>query len=182
MKILLNSMFLVLLVACSPSYAPSEKMLAYKKTMTAEQAVQILQQVIWDINGVKGICGSRGFWYDDASKMKVHKDKITMLAHKRGRQLRKIEQGFNGVVVFEKQYFEFVFQLNKVNSINIYNDPLLLPVFPACNKKELTEKYFIIDLFNDKLNNLKFFVLEKELDKTMAALSIILEGKAIYIK
>jgi len=149
--------------------------------MTSEQAIQILQKAVWDIKGFKGICGSRGFWYDDASNMKVHKDKITMLAHKRGKQLKKIEQGFNGVVVFEKQYFEFDFEFSKVNSIQIYDDPLLLPVFPACNKKDLTEKYLVIDLFIDKLNSLKFIVLEKEFDRTMAAMSILLAGKPVSL-
>jgi len=182
MKSLLMFLFLVLLMACSSSYEPSEKMLVYKKDMTTEQAVQILQKAIWDIKGTKGICGSRGFWYDDASKMKVYNDKISMLAHRRGRQLKKVERGFNGVVVFEKQYFEFDFEFSKVGDIYIYDDPFLLPVFPACNKKDLTEKYFIIDLFVDKLNSLKFMVMGKEFDKTMAALSIVFADKTMSVK
>ena len=150
--------------------------------MTSEQAIEVLQKAIWDIKGSKGICGSRGFWYDDASNMQVHKDKISLLSHKRGKQLKKIEHGFNGVVVFEKQYLRFDFEFNKVNAIYIYDDPLLLPVFPTCNKNDEMEDYFIIDLFGDKLTNLKFTILEKELDKTMAAISIIFTGKPIESK
>jgi hypothetical protein len=182
MKNLWMFLLVMFLVGCSSSYTPSEKMLAYKKDMTAEQAVQVLQKIIWDIKGSKGICGSRGFWYDDASNMKVHKDKIYMLAHKRGKQLKKIERGFNGVVVFEKQYFEFDYLFNKVSSIRIYDDPLLLPVFPSCNKKDWVEKYLIIDLYGDKLNSFKFVVPEKEFDKSMAAISILMADKIISIK
>ena len=182
MKKLITILFLAFLVACSSSYAPSEKMLSYKEGMTSDQAVQVLQKAIWNSKGSKGICGSRGFWYDDSSNMKVYQDKVILLEHKRGKQLKKIERGFNGVVVFEKQYFEFDFEFNKINSIHIYDDPLLLPVFPACNKMDLAEKYFIIDLFGGKLNSLKFIVLEKEFDKTMAALSILFINKPVILE
>ena len=47
MKILLLCILGCSLMACSSSYTPSEKMLAYKKDMSTEQAQQILQQVIW---------------------------------------------------------------------------------------------------------------------------------------
>ena len=173
---------MLLLVGCSSSYTPSEKMLAYKKSMTVEQAILSLQKVIWDVNGFNGICGSRGFWYDENSNMIVYENKISMLAHKRGKQLNKVHQGFDDIVVFEKQYYKYDFELEKVTGIHIYNDPLLLPVFPNCNKNNPEEKYFIIDLFSDKLYNLKFVVVEKDFDEVMASLVILLPDMPVLMK
>jgi len=175
-------LFLILFSGCSSSYSPSEKMLAYKKNMSAEQAVEILQKAIWENNEPEGICGTRGFWHDDASNMKVQIDKISMLSHKRGKQLKKVEKGFSGVVVFEKQYYKYNFEFNNINSINIYDDPLVLPYFPVCNQSDLNDKYFIIDLYSDESTSLKFIVLEKNFDQTMAALSTLLVDKAIILK
>ena len=172
-------LFISLLIGCSNSYEPSDKTLSIKTNMSAEQAVLTLQNAIWEASNSKGICGSRGFWYDDESNMKVFKDKIVILAHKRGKQLRKIDQGFDEVVVFEKQYYMYDFIFNNINNIHIYDTPLLLPVFPNCNKKDLTEDYLIIDLYEHKLSNLKFTVLKENFDKTMAALLIIFDNTPI---
>ena len=182
MKIISMIILILLLGGCSSGYTPSEKMLEYKKSMTVEQAIQVIQKSIWDVSGLKGICGSRGFWYDDKSNMLVYEDKISMLAHKRGRELEKHHQGFDAIVVFEKQYYEYDFMFNVIDSIVIYDDPYLLPVFPLCNKDVLDEGYLIIDLFGDKLNNFKFIVLAKDFDETMAALSIILPDKPVKLK
>jgi hypothetical protein len=182
MKKLLLFIVALSLYACSSSYSPSEKMLAYKKNMTVEDAASVIQNNIWEIKGSHDICGSRGFWYDSSSDMTVYNDKISLLAHKRGRQLKKHSQAFSDVVVFEKQYYKYDFVFNKVITIDIYSDPLLLPVFPGCNKKDLSEKYLIIDLFIDKLNNLKFTVLESDFDKTMAALALLVPDVTVVLK
>lgn len=169
--------------ACSSSYTPGEKMLAYKKNMSLEQAKEVVQKNIWNVGGSTGICGSRGFWYDDESNMLVHNDKISLLAHKRGKQIKKLNQsGFDDINVFEKQYYKYDFEFNKLSRVNIYDDPLLLPVFPECNIKNSNNNYRIIDLYGDELNNVKFIVYEKDFDETMAALSILLPDVPLYIK
>lgn len=170
------------LSACSSSYTPGEKMLEIKKSMTGVKAKEILQEAIWGGTDIKGICGSRGFWYDSESKMIVHVDKISMLAHKRGKQINKIDQGFDGVVVFEKQYYNYDFLFGSVNSINIYDDPLLLPTFPECNRNNLYTDYSIIDLYTDKISNIKLVVRKEEFDRVMAAMSFLMQDIPIYIK
>lgn len=182
MKLLISGLFVILLTACSSPYAPTDKMLALKKNMSAEQAVQVLQSAIWGATEPRGICGARGFWYDKESNMKVQLDKISMLSHKRGKELKKISKGFNDVVVFEKQYYEYDFDLTEVKQINIYDDPLRISVFPECNKPVSSEKYLIIDLFSDKKTNLKFTVYIEDLDKTMAAISIVLPTIKIIVQ
>ncbi|RDH84956.1 MAG: hypothetical protein DIZ80_05695 [endosymbiont of Galathealinum brachiosum] len=170
------------LIACSSDYSPNEKMLAFKKEMTVDQAKEILQKRVWAGKESQGICGSRGFWYDENSDMLVHDDKIYMLAHERGRQLKKQIQNFDDIVVFEKQYYEYDFKFNSISNVFIYDDPLLLPYFPGCNKKELNKGYFIIDLFKDKLTNLKFITRSGDFDKTMAALAILMPEKKVVLK
>ncbi len=150
--------------------------------MTKEQAVMILQKRIWQPEAVTGICGSRGFWYDTSSNMLVHVDKISMLAHKRGKQLKKLSHSFNDVVVFEKQYYIYDFIFNEVNLINIIKDPRLLPGFPRCNKKDITDDYLIIDFYIDKLNSMKFIVLDNVFDETMAAIDLLFPLKPVKIK
>jgi len=179
MKKLLLLLFITLLFSCSRSYEPSDNTLSIKNNMTPGQATQVLQNAIWGTSDPKGVCGSRGFWYDEESNMKVFKDKIVILAHERGKQLKKINQGFDAVVVFEKKYYMFDFEFNKINKIHIYDTPELLPVFPMCNIKDLTKDYLIIDLYDNKLSNLKFTVLKENLDETMAALLIILPNTSI---
>ena len=176
MKILLLSIATLLLCACSSSYTPSEKMLAYKKNMNTEQAIDILQQEIWGTKDSQGICGSRGFWYDSNAKMQVHKDHISMLSHKRGKVLRTHQKKIGEVVVFEKQYYEYEFAFDKITGINIYDDLRILPVFPDCKLKDFDEKYLVIDLFADDLNNLKFIVLEKDFDQAIRLYEAYLEG------
>ena len=155
--------FIVLMLffisSCSSSYTPSEKMLAYKKDMTIDQAKEILQKAVWGNETMSGICGSRGFWYDENADMHIEKSKITMLAHKRGKELKEKSQKFDDLVVFEKQYYQYEFEFSNINNIIIYDDPYLLPVFPVCNKKDIKTAYFIIDLFKDKLSNFKFIVM-----------------------
>ena len=182
MKIIPIFILIILAGACSSSYTPSAAMLDIKKNMTIEQAQQVAQTSIWNVKDLKGICGSRGFWYDDQSHVLVHEDKISLLAHKRGRQLRKLDQGFSGIVVFEKQYYKYDFEFNKISNINIYNNPARLPTFPGCNKKDLNEDSLIIDLYGDELNNFKFIVYEKDFDKVMAALTILIPDKPVKIK
>ena len=182
MKIIPIFILIIFTGACSSSYTPTEEMLALKKNMTVEQATQVVQTGIRELKDIKGICGSRGFWYDDASNMLVHEDGISLLAHKRGKVLRKVNQGFSDITVFEKQYYEYDFEFNRISSINVYDNPALLPTFPGCNKKDLSENYLIIDLYGDELNNLKFIVYEKDFNKTMAALTILLAGKPVKIK
>ncbi|MCK4708154.1 MAG: hypothetical protein KAU21_06005, partial [Gammaproteobacteria bacterium] len=84
--------------------------------------------------------------------------------------------------VFEKQYYKYDFEFNKISNINVYDNPALLPTFPVCNKKELKEKYLIIDLYADELNNFKFIILDENFSKTMAALAILLPEKPVQIK
>lgn len=182
MKTVLIFIMALQVAACSSDYVPDEKMLAYKKDMNVEQAKEIIQKQLWPNQEIQGICGSRGFWYDNNSEMLVGEDKINLLAHKRGKQLKKKSQNFDDIVIFEKSYYEYEFGFNDVNAIYIYRDPGLLPYFPGCNKKDITEKYVIIDLFNDELNNLKFIVPGNEFDRTMAALSILFPGREVKIK
>jgi len=182
MKILLLCIASCWLLACSSSYSPSEKMLAFKKDMSTEQAQQILQQVIWGDKLAHGICGSRGFWFDDNADMNVQPDRITMLAHKRGKLLRKLQKKIGEVVVFEKQYYEYAFPFDRVERVNVYNDPRLLPVFPDCNKKDFKKDYRIVDLYIDEFNNLKFIVPTENFDKTMAAVSLLMPDKPMYIQ
>ncbi len=157
-------------------------MLALKKDMSAEQASQIMQTIIWNPEDLTGICDSRGFWFDDDANMLVHENSISLLAHKRGKQLRSIDQKFGDLIVFEKQYYKYEFEFNTINNINIYDNPALLPTSPGCNQKDLEENYLIIDLHGDELNNLKFIVTEKDFDKTMAALTTLLPDKIVKIK
>jgi len=174
MKKLLSFFVLVFLtVACSSEYTPDDKMLALRNVMDIDQSVDVLQNQIWKSAEAKGICGSRGFWYDNKSDIKVYNDRITMLAHKRGRQINETNQGFDDIVVFEKEYYRYEFPFSDVVSINIYDDPLLLAVFPECNISDSNERYFIVDFFADKQSNLKFIVFVDDFDKTMAALSIL---------
>ena len=182
MKTLISGILIILLSACSSSYTPTDKMLGFKKNMSDDQAVQVLQSAIWGVSEPRGICGARGFWYDKESNMKVNNDKISMLSYKRGKELKKISKGFNDVVVFEKQYYEYDFEFATVKQINVYDDPLRLPVFPECNKPDFKGKYLIIDLFSDKKTNLKFLVLVEDLDIMMAAVSILFPDKSIIIK
>ncbi len=180
--ILLLSLTVSLFVACSSAYSPDEKMLAFKASMSSAEAVEFLQVRIWEDKTTHGICGSRGFWYDEESAMKVDEDKVLLLAHRRGRQLKKQSQSFGSVVVFEKQYYYYDFVFSNVNKIIIYDDPRLLSVFPSCNLKNVNEKYFIIDLFTDKSLNLKFIVQVNDFSQTMAALSILMPKKPVIIK
>ena len=167
---------------CSSSYTPSDKMLEYMNNMSTEQAAQVMQKRIWELKAPHGICGSRGFWYDNSSDMTVYKDKISMLAHKRGRQIKKKTHSFNDIIVFEKAYFKYDFVFNRINNIFVYSDPLLLPVFPGCNKNDLSEPYKVIDLYIDKLNNLKFIVMDSDFDETMAAIGLLLPDKPVILK
>ncbi|MCW9014782.1 MAG: hypothetical protein OQL06_13475 [Gammaproteobacteria bacterium] len=181
MKIIFAFIVSLSLYACSSDYVPSEKMLTLKQDMTEQQAQKYLQQRIWDSKDLKGICGSRGFWYDQNSDMTVYKDGISLLAHRRGKVLEKHPQQMGEVVVFEREYYQYDFLFEQVTSIDVYDDHLRLPTFPECNKKT-ADKYFIVDLYGDELNNLKFVVFEEDFDKTMAAVSIVLSSKPIVLK
>ena len=182
MKKLLFIAFTFLVVACSSEYTPGDKMLSLRKNMSLDQSVAILQSRIWKTGVTKGICGARGFWYDKQSDIKVFSDRISMLAHQRGRQINKSNQGFDDIVVFEKEYYRYEFLFSKVVSIDIYDDPLLLAVFPECNIRDSNERYFIVDLFSDKQSNLKFIVFIDNFDETMAALSILFPNITPVIK
>lgn len=182
LKKIIISLFFVLLGSCSSEYSPNESVRAIQKTMNVAQAVDVLQDAIWARDKAYGVCGSRGFWFDDASAMQVKKDKVKMIAHKRGPEIKKFNQSFSDVVVFEKQYYRYEFNLNKISKINIYRDARLLPVFPGCNKKELAHEYLIIDLYINKLSNLKFVVKKSDFDKTMAAILTLLPNKDIEVK
>lgn len=182
MKYLVLIWLVVFISSCSSGYTPSEQMLAYKKTMTIEQAKSVVQESINDVSGLSGICGARGFWYDHKSNIQVFENKILLNAYKRGRELSNTNKGFDDIVVFEKEYYDYEFEFNKLVSINVYDDPLLLPVFPDCSKKDLSKNSLIIDLYIDKLNNMKFIVSKQDFDKTMAALSLLLANVSIQLK
>ena len=182
MKTQLIMIFVILLSACDTRYSPSEKMLQHKKTMSTEQAIEVVQKRIWLNDHNYGICGSRGFWFDNKSDMHVSVDRVSMLSYRRGKQLKKRSQNFDDQVVFEKQFYQYEFLFNNIIAINVYDDPLLLPVFPGCNKRDMTEEYRVIDLYAGKLNNLKFIVFEKDFDVNMAALSILMPDKPVIIK
>lgn len=157
-------------------------MLTYKNDMNTAQAVKILQDSIWNDDKLLGICGSRGFWFDESSDFVVHKDKISLLAHKRGKELKTKYQDLDEIVVFEKQYYKYDLNFSDIAEVHVYKDPYLLSLFPYCNKKEITTGYKIIDLFGTKQNNLKFIVLDNDFDKTMAAVSILFPNISIKHK
>ena len=182
MKILPLFIVVILISACSSSYTPDEEMLALKKNMSIEQAMQVVQTAISDTENLKGICGSRGFWYDENSNMIVQQTGIAILAHKRGKILRSSNKGFGDTTIYEKQYYKYNFDFNKISSINIYKNPALLPTFPTCNKKDLKENYLVIDLHGDELTNLKFIVSESDFSKTMAAITLLLPDTVIKNK
>jgi hypothetical protein len=182
MKILLSCILATMLVACSSSYTPSEKMLELKKSMSTDQAIAILQQHIWGNKNAPGICGARGFWFDENADMDIQQDKIALLSHRRGKVLRKQQKSIGEVVVFEKQYYRYDFEFERIEQINIYNDYRLLPTFPDCNRKTPDKKYSIIDLYGDELNNLKFTVAKQDFDETMAALSLVFPGVPVMVK
>ena len=174
--------FAMLLAGCSSDYQPSQKMRALKQQMNKEQARNVLQQRLWDADAPQGICGSRGFWYDSNANMEVHNDRIAMLAHRRGELLRKHPKKIGEVMVFEKQYYRYDFLFDRITRVDIYKDARLLPVFPDCNKKNIEGDYFIIDLYVDELNNLKFIVLPQTFNETMAALGILLPDTPVFIR
>jgi len=182
MKHIILALFVVFVCSCSSSYTPSEQMLAYKKTMTIDQALLIVQDSVNDISGLSGICGARGFWYDDKANMQVFENRISLKAYKRGKELKNTNRGFDDIVVFEKVYYEYDFEFKNLVSVNLYDDPLLLPVFPDCYNKDLNKNNIIIDLYANKLNNLKFIVNNQDFDKVMAALSLLLVDIPIEIK
>jgi hypothetical protein len=182
MKILLPSLIALTLLACSSGYTPSERMLELKKNMTTEQAIAILQKKIWGDKKSPGICGARGFWYDENADFIVQADGISLLSHKRGKLLRKHQRTVGEVMVFEKQYYRYDFYFDRIQQINIYDDHRLLPAFPYCNRKTPDKKYRILDLYGDDLNSLKFTVAEEDFDKTMAALSLVFANVPVQLK
>lgn len=177
MKKLIIINLLLLVISCSSSYSPDEKVLAYKKDMNQSQAIDVLQKSLWGDDQQQGICGSRGFWYDSQSNMQVHEKGVSLLAHKRGKVLSRKPQQIGEVIVFEKQYYKYEFEFDKVSLVNIYDDPRVLPVFPECNSKDAKKEYYILDLYVDELNNIKFIVNQEDFQMTMAALMVIFEGK-----
>lgn len=182
MKYVLFIWLLIGVASCSSEYVPSERMLEYKRSMTTQDAIEVIQASVWNDAEMKGICGSRGFWYDKESNIKVNEDTISLLAHKRGKQLNKVSKGFDDVVVFEKQYYNYTFDFKALAEINIYDDPLLLPVFPECNRKNASSKYYVIDLYIDDLRNLKFISYQNDFDMLMAALSVLAPDVPVLIK
>ncbi|MCW9048200.1 MAG: hypothetical protein OQK46_09005 [Gammaproteobacteria bacterium] len=182
MKYIILTLLAVFVSSCSSSYTPSEQMLALKKTMTGEQARTIIEESINDLSKLSGICGARGFWFDDKANIQVFENKIFLNAYKRGKELKNTNRGFNDIVVFEKEYYAYDFEFNKLVAINLYDDPLLLTGFPDCYKKDLNKNNIIIDLYADKLNNIKFIVNKKDFDKVMAALSLLLVDIPVEIK
>jgi len=183
MKYSLFIWLLIGVVSCAAEYVPSKEMLMHKNNMTTQDAIDVVQSNIWGGDAdTKGVCGSRGFWYDSESNMMVNEDGINLLAHKRGKQLDKVSKGFDDVVVFEKQYYNYTFEFQVIRKINVYDDPLLLPVFPECNRKNSSSKYFVIDLNIDDLHNLKFIVYQVEFDRLMAALSILIPDRPVLLK
>lgn len=175
-------LLVLMLAGCSSEYVPSEKMLQIKKEMDQQQAVDQVQMIVWERIAPRGICGSRGFWYDDKSDMKFSTAGVDLLAHKRGRVLEKHPQQIGDIIVFEKEYYRYHFDFSKVNNIYIYSDPRLLPVFPECNRKMMKEPYQIIDLNVDDNTSLKFVVQQSDFDRTMAALSILFTNKPMRMK
>jgi hypothetical protein len=182
MKRLFIIVTLFFLQACTSEYSPDEKVREIRKNMTPEKAVAVLQKAIWEVDEPQGICGARGFWYDSNADLKVDNDGIAMLAHERGRLLRKHDKKIGEVMVFEKQFYRYRFEFDRLTEINIYDDPRLLPVFPECNKQPLDQPYFIIDLYADELNNLKFIVMPDDFDNTLAALSFLLPQLPIHLR
>ena len=156
-------------------------MLAYKNSLSDQQAIKVLQQRIWDVVDPEGICGARGFWYDINAKMEVMDSGIDMLSHERGRLLKQQQTRAGELVVFEKQYYKYKFKFSEVSEIVVYDDPRMLPKFPLCNKKDIDQPYFIIDLFINKQSNLKFVLEQEYLDETLAALSILMPHAPVML-
>lgn len=175
MKYLLVAALCSLLIACSSEYTPSEAMLEIKREMTDQQALDVLKQRIWLAKGAEGICGSRGFWYDEKANMKFSPQGIDLYAYKRGKVTKKIQKKLGDILVFERDYYQYFFDFSKVKAVFIYDDPLLLPTFTLCNSKEAINKYFIIDVYQSEEENIKFIVYEHDFNEIMAAISLILK-------
>lgn len=178
----LTILLAVLLVACSRDYQPSDAVRRLSATLTDEAAVATLQDVMWSGELSPGVCGSRGFWYDEKSNLVVHKDHVSLIAFKRGKEITTKPAKFENVVVYEKLSYDFVFDFSHLTSIRIYNEPRQLTYFPNCHKQYLPGRYRVIDLYADELHNMKFVVLNEDFDRTMAALLYLMPGIPVVDK
>lgn len=172
----------LLVTGCSSSYTPGEATQRYLSEMQQQRAIEILQQAVWPVDAVAGICGSRGFWYDENSDVNVTADGMDLLSHKRGKVLAKHPQQIGEVVVFEKQYYRYHFDFSSLQAIYLYRDPRLLPVFPGCNRKQSTQRYWIIDLYAAETSNIKLTVTDDRFDELMAALLYLFPELPVALK
>ncbi len=169
------------LVACSSGYTPTEAMLKYKQNMSVADAQVVLQAVIWNEAEPFRVCASRGFWYDDGSDMRVRENGLTLQAYKKGQYLHSKGTGFDRRDYYDKQYYDYVFPFADIQKVVLYYDPTVLTVFKDCKDSFISQYYIVMDFYQDKNTNLKFIVLEEELDQLMAAISILMPGKTIEV-
>ncbi len=183
MKLIRFLLIMVMLASCSSSYDASVKVRKIKDNLSVDEALSILQKNIWPDNKVGSVCGASGFWYDENSDMEVKKEGVSLLSHKRGKVLKQYNQKQIGeVVVFEREYYKYFFDFSKVKEITVYSDYRLLPTFPVCNKKDMSESYIIVDLYISKQSNMKFVVKQESQDELMAALLRLFDKVPVYIK
>lgn len=174
MKVISVFIILVSLLACSSEYVPGEAMLKLKENMSQEQAKLILQDAIWLEAGPVSVCAARGFWYDEGANFRIGLEKIDLLAYRKGKFLKSKGAGFEREDFYEKQYYDYVFKYSDLKYIGLYQDPSILVKFKSCHKLYDNQNIVVIDLYISDKSNIKFTVIRDELDKIMAALSILM--------
>lgn len=169
------------IVACSSSYTPTEAMLKYKQNMSVVDAQAALQAVIWNEAEPFRVCGSRGFWYDDGSDMRVREKALTLQAYKKGQYLHSKGTGFDRRDYYDKEYYDYALSFADIQKVVLYYDPSVLTVFKDCKDSYISQHYIVMDFYQDKNTNLKFIVLHEELDQLIAAISILMPDKPIEV-
>ncbi|MFW2373263.1 MAG: hypothetical protein ACN4GM_09085 [Gammaproteobacteria bacterium] len=181
MKVASIIIVLMSLLACSSDYTPSEAMLKYKQDMTLDNAQSILQDAIWRDAGPVSVCAARGFWYDEGSNFRISTDKISLLAYRKGKFIRSEGQAFERQDYYEKQYYDYDFLFKDMHHIGLYEDTSELTTYKSCHKLYESQDIVVIDLFASDKSNIKFTVIRDELDKIMAALSVMLPDMKIKV-
>lgn len=179
MKIVSMAMALMLLIGCSSEYSPTETMIKLRQNMTEEKALAVLQDAIWRDAGPVSVCASRGFWYDEGANFRIGKDKIKLLAYRKGKFIRSEGKGFDRQDYYVKEYYDYVFSFNDMQYIGLYQDPSVLTVYKSCHKLSDKQNLVVIDLHISEESNIKFTALPDDLDRVMAAFSVILPEMTI---
>ena len=181
MKVVSIIIVFLALLACSSDYVPSQAMLQYKQDMTQADAKSILQDAIWRDAGPVSVCASRGFWYDEGANFRIDTDRISLLAYRKGKFIRSEGQAFDRQDYYEKEYYDYNFDFKDMQHIGLYEDPSILTTYKSCHKLDVNQNIVVIDLYISDRSNIKFTVINDELDRVMAALSVLLPDMKIKL-